>query len=175
MSRPLATLLLSIFAPPLLACSCDFDSFQRVVERSDKVFRGTITRIEYLDPENTAARRYRATLKVVRVWRGNVTRIFTMHASEPSGGGECRGITLKNGNDMLVFGTTEPADDHYLDGADVQGRPSHTFWYGWLDLLPRGQLITSPSPCSLTTTWRSAERADLVGKLGKGQSPTPNP
>jgi hypothetical protein len=174
----------------LVACECGVGPVRRVprgarvVERTGVVFRGRITKIEYLDPEEVVhyssgedghvPRRFRATLDVSRVWQGTVTQTFVLYTRE-EGGGDCIGFPSEVGREMLVYGSTEPADDHFLDGVDLQGQQHHTLWYGWLDLLPKGQLITSPGICSFTMDAADAEASGVIKKLGRGRAPNPDP
>jgi hypothetical protein len=164
----------------LMACECSVPSVSKALKRADVVFRGTITKVDYLDPERTVPlvngreikipRRFKATLDVSRAWKGPVTQTFILHTRE-DGEGDCIGFYSEIRKEVLVFGKTEPADDHFLDSIDLQGRRHHILSYGWLDLVPKGELITSPPPCSLTSEAGFAEQQGWFKRLGRGRLP----
>jgi hypothetical protein len=163
----------------LMACSCSVQSVPKAVKGADVVFRGKITKVDYLDPERTVTlvngrtspipRRFQATLAVSRVWKGPVGQTFIMYTRE--GGPDCIGFYSEVGKEVLVFGATELADDHFLNGVDNQGQQHHDLWYGWLDLLPKGKSITSPIMCSLTEEAVYAEQQGWFNRLGRGRAP----
>ena len=118
-------------------------------------------------------RRFRLTLDVSRVWKGPVESRFILYAREDSGG-DCGGFFTEPGMDVLVFGVNTPADDVFLDGIQVNGEPDHRLWFTWLDVLPKGQLITLPIACSLSAEAQSPYAKKVMKKLGRGRPPTPS-
>ncbi len=172
----------ALASPVVYGCECRFPTVREAVEGADFVFRGTLAKIEYLDPERTVTvartkreinlpRRFRATLNITRVWKGSsLTDTVVVYTREPSGG-DCRGFYTQIGTDAVFFARTEPADDHWLYLTNSEGVETKYLLDGWLDVVQKGEMIMVPISCSLTATADQAENTGLLKKLGHGREP----
>ena len=106
-AKPLAyalSLFVILFAWPAraIACSCDRPSAKDAVEASLLAFRGTVAKVEYLDPDTPQTEpRIIVTFSVSRVWKGPARREVVLHTIYNKY--LCEGYYFKKGNEYLVF------------------------------------------------------------------------
>jgi hypothetical protein len=150
----LLTLVLSfssavlIFSSTAFACNCATPSGKRAIREGSAAFRGTVTKIEYLDAQTgTNEPRIVVTFSVSRVWSGNVKKTFLLHTTENHF--SCEGYYFLKDKEYLVV--AYPNDEETakrFDGA------KNTF---------------GTNPCGATLPIDLAKNA--LAELGKGKKP----
>jgi hypothetical protein len=161
-----ALLLLAVTAASSWACSMTSPPPREAFRRAGFAVRATIRRVEYLDPAREAPifkgsrqlrsvpRRFRATLEVSAVWKGQVGRALVLHARQ--GDSDCVGFTDQVGTEMILFGGTAKLTP---PGPGTMRIPE------WIDLFPAGTLLHQPGPSWPTDD--SPEQRELLRILGK--------
>ncbi len=137
-----------IFSSTAFACDCAGPSGKNAIRKGSAAFRGTVTKIEYLDVKTGSNEpRIMVTFSVSRVWNGNVKKTFLLHTTENSF--SCAGYYFFQDKEYLVvaYPNDEEAAKRF-DGA------KNTF---------------GTNPCGATLRIDSAKNA-LV-ELGKGKKP----
>ena len=157
-ARSLTILLVS--ASAISACTCVSRGVKYDLAEAAVVFRGTVKSVVEQPPRPEWHRsRYAVNFSVVEYWKGSPGDAVVLHVIEP--GTDCIGARFDLGVEYVVFARLQEADDNYL---------AKNFWYGWLDLLPRGTRILSVNSfCDSTGEARTSIR--VLRALGKGQKP----
>ena len=93
---------LAFFYPQAAACDCTGPRGKAALEASHIAFRGTVTKVQYLDPD-TAQKEPRivVTFAVARVWKGPVKQKIVLHTFYNKY--SCGGFYFKEGKEYLVF------------------------------------------------------------------------
>jgi hypothetical protein len=79
-------------------------------------------------------------------------------------GTDCKGgSSYETGKNYLVFAIEQPAQDFVVDG--------ELFWYGWIDVVPKGTPMLEPQGCSPSGEVSRADVKDALKCLGKGSPP----
>ncbi len=137
-----------IFSSTAFACDCAGPSGKNAIREGSVAFRGTVTKIEYLDAKTSSNEpRIVVTFLVSRVWNGNVRKTFLLHTTANSF--SCAGYYFLKDKEYLVV--AYPNDEETakrFDGA------KNTF---------------GTNPCGATLPIDLAKNA-LV-ELGKGKKP----
>jgi hypothetical protein len=140
--------VLSVAASTALACDCAGPTGKDAIREGSAAFRGTVTKIEYLDVKTGSNEpRIVVTFLVSRVWTDNVKKIFRLHTVE--NGFSCAGYYFLKDKEYLVV--AYPNDK---ETAKRFGAAKNTF---------------GTNPCGATMPIELAENA-LV-KLGQGKKP----
>lgn len=163
------TAVLFLVSGPLKACMCEFPTVQEALRNATSVFRGKLSKVDYLEGsyresnrpfKGTAEwrpRRFLATVEVSGFWKGRVGRRIVLHAREESA--DCVGFSTEVGTELLVF----------ANQSTVTGMPPGTMW---VDKVAEGQRITTPAVCSLTSEIKHATKTLLL--LGAPKPPRMN-
>ncbi|MGH9970194.1 MAG: hypothetical protein ACREBG_20695 [Pyrinomonadaceae bacterium] len=97
----LATLIL-ILSSPAAACSCLGRSGKAALKESQVAFRGTVAKVDYLDPDTDQSEpRIVVTFLVSRVWKGPVRKKIVLHTIYNKY--SCEGFYFQKGREYLVF------------------------------------------------------------------------
>lgn len=159
-------LLLAVTAASSWACSMSFPTPREAFRQAGFAVRATIRNVEYLDPAREAPifkgsrqlrsvpRRFRATLEVSAVWKGQVGRELVLHARQ--GDSDCVGFTDQVGTEMILFGGTAKLTPPAPDTMRVPE---------WIDILPAGTVLQKPG--MYWSTGDSPEQRKLLRVLGK--------
>jgi len=157
-NRATAFLVLSLNAcVPMIACMCTPRTVSDAKKSADFVFRGTLTRIDYVDPPSRTGGRFLAMIEVSAVWKGAVGATVVLHTQQPAGG-SCSGFWTQVGTEVLVFARRTHI-----------GRFRPTSGPDWRAQVPRGQVIISPGTCTLTSEITYA--GETLKKLGPPKPP----
>jgi hypothetical protein len=101
--------LMFVFPLQAMACSCVGPRGKAAVKASLVAFRGTVTKIDYLDPDTAQSEpRIIVTFLVSRVWKGLVRREIVLHTIYNKY--SCAGFYFQKGKEYLVF--AYPTEDH---------------------------------------------------------------
>ena len=140
------------------ACSCIPQGVKQDTAAASVVFRGVVSKVKELPPRKESARpRYAVTFAISTYWKGNPGREITIYVVEP--GTDCIGARFEEGKEYVVFAISRESRDYAL---------ADKFWYGWLDVLPKGtQLLTVNNFCDSTAEVRQARKT--LRALGKGR------
>ena len=151
---------MSAIAPVASPCTCFPLGVKQDNSRSAVVFRGVVTSVKDLPSRPESSRsRYEVTFTVSEYWKGTTTKQITLHIVDP--GTDCVGARFDGGKEYVVFAISQEVDDHWLD---------KYFWYGWLDLLPKGlRILTVNNFCDSTAELKEAGKT--LRELGKGRKP----
>ena len=88
--------------PHAIACSCVGPRGKAAVKASLVAFRGTVTAINYVDPDTAQTEpRIIVTFSVSRVWKGSPGRVIVLHTIFNKY--SCAGFYFKKGKEYLVF------------------------------------------------------------------------
>lgn len=141
-----------------LACTCIPQGIKQETAHASVVFRGLVTKIkEFPERQESVRKRYAVTFAVSNYWKGDPGKEITIYILEP--GADCIGSRFDKGKQYLVFAISQEARDYWLEDK---------FWYGWLDVLPRGaQLLTVNNFCDSTAEMKKAGKT--LRALGKGK------
>lgn len=94
--------LVLIFSPQAHACDCTGPRGKAAVKASAVAFRGTVTKVEYLDPDTDRSEpRIIVTFSVSRVWKGAPRREIVLHTIYNKY--SCAGFGFEKGKEYLVF------------------------------------------------------------------------
>jgi hypothetical protein len=142
------------------ACSCIQGEFGQEFAASTVVFRGMVKNVTQLSSRVDMQRaRYAVTFGVSEYWKANLGRHITIYVMDP--GPDCMGSHFDARTEYVVFAKTQKADDY---------RTGNAFWYGWLDLLPKGQeFLTVNGSCNPTSPVKRA--GNTLRSLGRGKKP----
>ncbi len=159
-------LLLALTAAASWACSMSFPTPREAYRRAGFAVRATIRKVEYLDPAREAPlfrgsrqlrpvpRRFRATLEVSAVWKGQVGRELVLHARQADS--DCVGFTEEVGAELILFGGTAKL---------TPPEPGTMRIPEWIDLFPAGTVLSLPGFSGSTVD--SPEHRELLRVLGK--------
>jgi hypothetical protein len=142
------------------ACSCIPLGVKEDMANSRVVFRGRVKEIKRfpLRPESSRTR-YAATFAASDFWKGNPVKEIVLHEFDPST--DCIGARFEVGKEYVVFAVSQEADDHKL---------GESYWYGWLDVLPKGtHILTVNNYCDSTSEVTKA--GEILNALGRGKKP----
>jgi hypothetical protein len=161
-----ALLLLAVTAASAWPCSMTAPTPREAFRRTGFAVQATIRKVEYLEPARevpifegsrrlrSVPRRFRATLEVSAVWKGQVGRELVLHARQD--GSDCVGFTDQVGTEMILFGgtaTLTPPESGTLRIPE------------WIDLFPAGTVLSLPG--FSWSTVDSPEHRELLRVLGK--------
>jgi hypothetical protein len=133
---------------------------QQEIDGASVVFRGVVKNVTQLSSRVDMQRaRYAVTFSVSEYWKADVGRHITLYVIDP--GPDCIGAHFDWHTDYVVFAKTQKADDY---------RTVNAFWYGWLDLLPKGkEFLTVDAFCNPTAPAKRA--GNTLRALGQGRKP----
>jgi hypothetical protein len=153
-------LVLCLASSAASACSCIEGEIGQEFAGSTVVFRGVVKNVTQLSSRVDMQRaRNAVTFSVSEYWKANLGHHITLYVMEP--GPDCIGAHFDAHTDYVVFAKTTKADDY---------RTGSAFWYGWLDLLPKGQeFLTVNSSCNPTAPVKHA--GNTLRALGAGRKP----
>ena len=139
------------------ACSCIPQGVKQDTAAASVVFRGVVSKVKELPPRKENVRpRYAVTFTVSRYWKGNPSTEITIYVVQP--GTDCIGARFESGKEYVVFAISQESRDYSLEDR---------FWYGWLDVLPKGtQLLTVNNYCDSTGEVKQSRKT--LRALGKG-------
>ncbi len=141
------------------ACSCIQGEIGQEFAASTVVFRGVVKNVTQLSSRVDMQRaRYAVTFSVSEYWKANLGRHITLYVMDP--GTDCMGAHFDARVEYVVFAKTQKADDF---------RTVNAFWYGWLDLLQKGQEFLTVNACSPTGPVKHA--GNILRALGNGKRP----
>lgn len=101
----LAGLFFVLTSQEAMACSCVGPRGRAAVKASTVAFRGTVTKIDYLDPDTARSEpRIIVMFSVSRVWKGLVRREIVLHTIYNKY--SCAGFYFQKGKEYLVFAYT---------------------------------------------------------------------
>lgn len=125
------------------------------------VFRGVVKSITQLSSRVDMQRaRNAVTFSVTEYWKADLGRHVTIYVIDP--GADCIGAHFDWHTTYVVFAKTQKADDYRMGNA---------FWYGWLDLLKKGQeFLTVNAACNPTAPAKRA--GNTLRALGAGRKPS---
>jgi hypothetical protein len=143
------------------ACSCIQGEINQEFAGASVVFRGVVKNVTQLSSRVDMQRpRNAVTFSVSEYWKADLGRHITIYVIDP--GADCIGAHFDWHGDYLVFAKTQKADDY---------RMGQAFWYGWLDLLKKGQeFLTVNASCSPTAPVKRA--GNTLRALGPGKKPS---
>jgi hypothetical protein len=143
------------------ACSCIQGEMGQEFAASSVVFRGVVKNVTQLSSRVDMQRaRFAVTFAVSEYWKANLGHHITIYVMEP--GPDCMGAHFDPHTEYVVFAKTQKADDF---------RTVNAFWYGWLDLLQKGQeFLTVNGSCNPTTAVKHG--GNTLRALGAGKKPT---
>ena len=137
-----------IFSSTAFACDCAGPSGKNAIREGSVAFRGTVTKIEYLDIKTGSNEpRIVVTFSVSRVWNGKVRKTFLLHTTENSF--SCAGYYFIKDKEYLVV--AYPNDE---ETSKRFGGVKNTF---------------GTNPCGATLPTDLATNA--LAELGKGKKP----
>jgi hypothetical protein len=150
---------LAIATSVVPACSCIPQGVKQDMAAANVVFRGVVSKVKELPERREGGRRrYAVTFSVSRYWKGNPEKVITIRIVQP--GTDCIGAHFDERKEYVVFAISQGARDYWLEGK---------FWYGWLDMLPRGtQFLTVNNFCDSTAEVKQAGKT--LRALGKGKT-----
>jgi hypothetical protein len=153
-------LVLWLAASGASACSCIEGEIGQEFAASTVVFRGVVKNVAQLSSRVDMQRaRNAVTFSVSEYWKANLGRHITIYVMDP--GTDCMGAHFDARTEYVVFATTQTADDY---------RTGNAFWYGWLDLLPKGkEFLTVNGSCNPTSPVKRA--GNTLRALGAGRKP----
>jgi hypothetical protein len=142
------------------ACSCIQGEIGQEFAASTVVFRGVVKNVTQLSSRVDMQRaRNAVTFSVSEYWKANLGRHITIYVMDP--GPDCSGAHFDARTEYVVFAKTQKADDY---------RTGNAFWYGWLDLLAKGQeFLTVNGSCNPTAPVKHA--GNTLRGLGPGKKP----
>ena len=142
------------------ACSCIQGEVGQEFASSTVVFRGVVKNVTQLTSRVDMQRaRNSVTFSVSEYWKANLGHHITLWVMDP--GPDCIGSRFEPRTDYVVFAKTTIADDY---------RTGNAFWYGWLDLLPKGkEFLTVNGSCNPTAPVKHA--GNTLRTLGAGKKP----
>src|SRR5579863_6445202 len=153
-------LMLSLATSAASACSCIQGETGQEFAASTVVFRGTVKNVTQLSSRVDMQRaRFAVTFAVSEYWKANLGHHITLYVMDP--GTDCIGAHFDAHTDYVVFATTTKSDDY---------RTANAFWYGWLDLLPKGkEFLTVNGSCNPTGPVKRS--GNTLRALGAGRKP----
>jgi hypothetical protein len=153
-------LLLCFASSAASACSCIQGEIGQEFAAATVVFRGTVKNVTQLSSRVDMQRaRFAVTFSVSAYWKANLGKHITLYVIDP--GPDCIGTHFDWHTDYVVFAKTQKADDF---------RTVNAFWYGWLDLLPKGrEFLTVDGSCNPTAPSKRA--GNTLRGLGPGKKP----
>lgn len=153
-------LALFLACPAASACSCIQGEIGQEFAASTVIFRGVVKNVTQLSSRVDMQRaRFSVTFSVSEYWKENIGRHITLWVMDP--GPDCIGAHFDAHTEYVVFATTTKADDYHTPNA---------FWYGWLDLLPKGkEFLTVNGSCNPTGPVKRA--GNTLRALGAGRKP----
>lgn len=142
------------------ACSCIQGEIHQEVDGATVIFRGVVKNVAQLSSRVDMQRaRNAVTFSVSEYWKADVGRHITLYVIDP--GPDCIGARFDWRTEYVVFAKTQKADDF---------RTVNAFWYGWLDLLPKGkEFLTVDAACNPTAPVKRA--GNTLRALGPGRKP----
>jgi len=142
------------------ACSCIQGEIGQEFAASSVVFRGVVKNVTQLTSRVDMQRtRNAVTFSVSEYWKADLGRHITIYVIEP--GTDCIGAHFDLHTEYVVFAKTQKADDYHM---------GNSFWYGWLDVLTKGQeFLTVNGGCSPTAAVKHA--GNTLRALGQGKRP----
>jgi len=154
------TVLFGLTVSGALPCTCIPPGVKDDLAHSNVVFRGVVVSVKILPKRSEIARaRYAVTFSVSKYWKGSSGRSVTLHVVGP--GTDCVGASFELGKEYIVFAVFQEANDYWL---------GNDFWYGWLDVLPRGsRILTANNSCDSTSEIK--EGMSTLKVLGRGKRP----
>ena len=149
-----------VVSPVASPCTCFPLGVKQDASRSAVVFRGIVTNVKELPIRTESSRqRFEVTFAVSEYWKGTPLKEITLHIIQP--GTDCIGARFDQGKEYVVFALPQEADDHWL---------KKYFWYGWLDVLPKGSsILTVNNYCDSTAEVKQAGKT--LRELGRGRKP----
>jgi hypothetical protein len=152
--------MLWLASPAASACSCIQGEVGQEFAASTVVFRGVVKNVTQLSSRVDMQRaRFAVTFAVSEYWKANLGRHVTLYVMDP--GPDCIGAHFDWRTEYVVFARTTIADDY---------RTENAFWYGWLDLLPKGrEFLTVNGSCNPTAAVKHA--GNTLRELGAGKKP----
>jgi hypothetical protein len=143
------------------ACSCIQGEIGQEFSTASVVFRGVVKNVSQLSSRVDMQRaRFAVTFAVSEYWKADLGRHITLYIIDP--GPDCIGAHFDWHTDYVVFAKTQKADDY---------RTVNSFWYGWLDLLPKGrEFLTVDGSCNPTSPAKRA--GNTLRALGQGKKPS---
>ena len=139
---------LSIFTSQAIACSCYRPRAHDAVKGARVAFRGTVTKVDYLDEDTPQSEpRIVVTFSVSRVWKGTVGREFILHTLYNKY--TCKGYYFKKDKEYLVF--AYPNEEFMAN----RFLPTKNTW--------------GTNYCNGTSDIESAK--DYLSEIGKGRKP----
>jgi hypothetical protein len=153
-------LVLWLASSAVSACSCIQGEIGQEFAASTVVFRGVVKNVTQLSSRVDMQRaRNAVTFSVSEYWKADLGRHITIYVMDP--GPDCIGAHFDWHTDYVVFAKTQMADDF---------RTVNAFWYGWLDLLPKGkEFLTVNAACNPTSPAKRA--GNTLRSLGAGKKP----
>ena len=142
------------------ACSCIQGEIGQEFAASTVIFRGVVKNVTQLSSRVDMQRaRFAVTFGVSEYWKANLGRHITLYVIDP--GPDCIGAHFEPRTEYVVFAKTDRAADY---------RTVNAFWYGWLDLLQKGQeFLTVNGSCNPTAPVKHA--GNTLRALGAGKKP----
>ncbi len=142
------------------ACSCIQGEIGQEFNAATVVFRGKVTNVTQLSSRVDLQRaRFAVTFSVSEYWKANLGHQITIYVMDP--GPDCIGAHFEARTEYVVFANATKADDY---------RTGNAFWYGWLDLLPKGkEFLTVNGSCNPTGAVKRA--GNTLRALGAGRKP----
>jgi hypothetical protein len=142
------------------ACSCIQGEIGQEFAAATVVFRGVVKNTTQLTSRVDMQRaRFAVTFSVSEYWKENLGRHITLYVMDP--GTDCVGAHFDLHTEYVVFAKTAVADDY---------RTQNAFWYGWLDLLPKGkEFLSVNGSCNPTSPVKHA--GNTLRSLGRGKRP----
>jgi hypothetical protein len=153
-------LLLGLASSAASACSCIQGEIGQEYAAATVIFRGSVKNVTQLPSRADMQRaRFAVTFSVKEYWKANLGNSITLYVIDP--GPDCIGAHFDWHADYVVFAKTGVSDDYKMGNA---------FWYGWLDLLPKGkEFLTVNASCSPTSATKHA--GNTLRSLGQGKKP----
>jgi hypothetical protein len=142
------------------ACSCIGGDIDQQIAAASVIFRGVVKSVDQLPSRVDLQRpRFEVTFAVSEYWKANMGRRVSIRVLEPAS--DCIGAHFDSHTDYVVFAKSQYSDDY---------RMGNVFWYGWLDLMPKGTVfLTVNAACNLTSTVKHA--GNTLRALGPGKKP----
>ena len=142
------------------ACSCIQGEIGQEFAGATVVFRGVVKNVTHLNSRVDMQRaRYSVTFSVSEYWKANLGHHITLWVMDP--GPDCIGSRFEARTEYVVFANATKADDY---------RTGNAFWYGWLDLLPKGkEFLTVNGSCNPTSAVKRG--GNTLRALGAGRKP----
>lgn len=146
------------------ACSCIAGDIDQQIAGASVIFRGVAKSVSQLPARVDMQRaRFEVTFAVSEYWKADLGRRLTIRVLDP--GTDCIGAHFDAHTDYVVFAKSQYSDDY---------KTANNFWYGWLDLMPKGTVfLTVNAACNPTAPTKRA--GNTLRALGAGKKPAINP